>query len=157
VFSRQATRIELLLFDCAAAAQTGNPAFTPSGTPSAKPTVPAHHQLNTTNRIFIRQLAISNAAEIDLGMLARQKAHGRDRTQGGPESSTEPASMRPISRPRSRTSETITLVMDQIGSGQDRALRSFAADTLPKIREHLQMAQSLALATTPRCRMRRPR
>jgi putative membrane protein len=46
--------------------------------------------------------------------------------------------------------KTITLVMHQIGSGQDRALRSFAADTLPKIRQHLQMAQSIALATTPK-------
>src|SRR4051812_18936303 len=39
--------------------------------------------------------------------------------------------------------------MHQIGSGQDQALRSFAAEILPKIREHLQMAQNIALATTP--------
>src|SRR4051794_41921217 len=57
-----------------AIAQTGNPAFTPSGTPASKPGVPAPHQLNATDRTVIHQLAIGNAAEIELGKLAQQKA-----------------------------------------------------------------------------------
>lgn len=72
-----ATALICLSLALPAAAQTGNPAFTPSGTPSAKPGVPVPHQLNTTDRTFIHQLAIGNAAEIDLGKLAQQKAHGK--------------------------------------------------------------------------------
>src|SRR3954463_6017209 len=60
-----------------AIAQTGNPAFTPSGTPSAKPGVPAPHQLNASDRTVLQQLAIGNEAEIELGNLAAQKAHGQ--------------------------------------------------------------------------------
>src|SRR5215210_4863505 len=59
-----------------AIAQTTNPAFTPSGTPSQKPGIPAPHQLNTSDRTFAQQLAIGNMAEIDLGKLAQQKASG---------------------------------------------------------------------------------
>src|SRR3954465_1618951 len=60
-----------------AIAQTGNPAFTPSGTPASKPGLPAPHQLNATDRTVIHQLAIGNAAEIELGKLAQQKAQGQ--------------------------------------------------------------------------------
>jgi putative membrane protein len=171
------------------AAQTGNPAFTPSGTPSAKPGVPAPHQLNTTDRTFIHQLAIGNAAEIDLGKLAQHKAHGKpvkdfaqvmvsDHETAG-KRLAELAKAAGLPLPNGLDSEhkavrerlgklngaafdaayiqaqvqdhqkTVTLLTHQIGSGQDQELRSFAAETLPKIREHLQMAQNIALATTP--------
>jgi putative membrane protein len=60
-----------------AGAQTGNPAFTPSGTPLAQPGVPAPNQLNTTDRVVIEQLAIGNAAEIELANLAGQRAHSQ--------------------------------------------------------------------------------
>jgi putative membrane protein len=42
--------------------------------------------------------------------------------------------------------KTVTLLTHQIGSGQDQASRSFAAEMLPKILEHLQMAQNSASA-----------
>ena len=45
--------------------------------------------------------------------------------------------------------KTLHLLEHEIGSGQDQALREFAAETLPKIRQHLQMAQDLALTVTP--------
>ena len=71
-----AALLVLLVLCVPAAAQTANPAFTPSGTPSQKPSVPAPHQLNTSDRTFVHQLAIGNMAEIDLGKLAQQKASG---------------------------------------------------------------------------------
>ena len=71
-----AALLVLLVLCVPAAAQTANPAFTPSGTPSQKPGVPAPHQLNTSDRTFVHQLAIGNMAEIDLGKLAQQKASG---------------------------------------------------------------------------------
>ena len=61
-----------------AVAQTGNPAFTPSGTPSAQPGVPAPNQLNTTDRVVLEQLAIGNAAEIELAKLPGEKGHGQE-------------------------------------------------------------------------------
>ena len=189
--SRLSTVTSLICLSLAlpAAAQTGNPAFTPSGTPSAKPGVPAPHQLNPTDRTFIHQLAIGNAAEIDLGKLAQQKAHGKpvkdfaqamvhDHDTAG-KRLAELAKAADLPLPdgldiehkavRERLGKlngaafdaayiqaqvqdhqkTVTLLMYQIGSGQDQVLRSFAAETLPKIREHLQMAQNIALATTP--------
>src|SRR4051794_20766881 len=45
--------------------------------------------------------------------------------------------------------KTLHLLEHEIGSGQDQALREFAAETLPKIRQHLQMTQDLALTVTP--------
>ena len=72
-----ATSLLSLAIVLPAIAQTGNPAFTPSGTPAAKPGVPAPHQLNTADRTVIHQLAIGNAAEIELGKLAQQKAQGQ--------------------------------------------------------------------------------
>jgi putative membrane protein len=65
-----------MAFATSPAAQTGNPAFTPSGTPSAKPGVPAPHQLNASDRTVIQQLVIGNEAEIEFGKLAAQKAYG---------------------------------------------------------------------------------
>src|SRR4051794_38658989 len=45
--------------------------------------------------------------------------------------------------------KTLHLLEHEIGSGQDQALREFAAETLPKIRQHLQMAQDIALTVMP--------
>src|SRR5215208_6704511 len=72
-----ATSLLLLAIIFPAIAQTGNPAFTPSGTPASKPGVPAPHQLNTADHTVIHQLTIGNAAEIELGKLAQQKAQGQ--------------------------------------------------------------------------------
>jgi putative membrane protein len=169
-------------------AQTGNPAFTPSGTPASKPGVPAPHQLNATDRTVIHQLAIGNAAEIELGKLAQQKAQGqpvkgfaeimvRDHEAAGKrladlaEAASLPLpsglddehrAMREHLDKLTGTAfdvayiqgqiqdhqKTLHLLEHEIGSGQDQTLREFAANTLPKIRQHLQMAQDLALIVT---------
>jgi putative membrane protein len=172
-----------------AIAQTGNPAFMPSGTPASKPGVPAPHQLNTADRTVIHQLAIGNAAEIELGKLAQQKAQGqpvksfaetmvRDHEAAG-KRLTDLAEAAGLSLPSGVDDEhramrehldkltgsafdvayiqgqiqdhqkTLHLLEYEIGSGQDQTLREFAAETLPKIHRHLQMAQDLALTVTP--------
>ncbi|MBV9829909.1 MAG: DUF4142 domain-containing protein [Alphaproteobacteria bacterium] len=172
-----------------AAAQTGNPAFTPSGTPAAKPGVPAPHALNPTDRVVLQQLAIGSAAEIDLAKLAAQKGHGgpvKDFAQimvhdhdaasqrvanlikasGIPMPSgldSEHQGLRDhlgrlngaafdIAYAQAQVADhqkTLQLLEHEIGSGQDADLRAFAAESLPMIRRHLQMAQALALRATP--------
>jgi putative membrane protein len=172
-----------------AIAQTGNPAFTPSGTPASKPGVPAPHQLNATDRTVIHQLAIGNAAEIELGKLAQQKAQGqpvksfaetmvRDHdaaakrladlaeAAGLPLPSGLDDEHRAVREHLDKLTgtafdvayiqaqvqdhqKTLHLLEHEIGSGQDQTLREFAAETLPKIHQHLQMAQDLALTVTP--------
>jgi len=196
-----------MAFATSPAAQTGNPAFTPSGTPSAKPGVPAPHQLNASDRTVVQQLAIGNEAEIELGKLAAQKAHGQpvktfaqtmvhDHDAAG-RSVADLAKAAGLVLPSGLDSEhlalhehlgklngaafdaayiqaqvqdhqkTLLLLEYEIGSGQDQALRNFAAQTLPTIRMHLQTAQSSHKAPYPkpplrqqarraRRRMRRP-
>jgi len=183
-----ATSLLSLVIVLPAISQTGNPAFTPSGTPASKPGVPAPHQLNAADRTVIHQLAIGNAAEIELGKLAQQKAQGqpakgfaetmvRDHEATGKrladlaEASGLPLpsglddehrAMREHLDKLTGTAFDVTYIQGQIqdhqktlhlleheiGSGQDQTLREFAADTLPKIRQHLQMAQDLAPTVT---------
>jgi putative membrane protein len=178
-----------LIIALPAPAQTGNPAFAPSGTPAAKPGVPAPDQLDASDRIVIHQLAIGNAAEIELGKLAQQKAHNqpvksfadtmiRDHDAAGKRlADLAQAAQLPlpsgfddehqalrehlgkltgaafdvayIQAQAQDHQKTLQLLEYEIGSGQDQALREFAANTLPKIREHLQMAQAIALTVTP--------
>jgi putative membrane protein len=173
-----------------AAAQTANPAFTPSGTPSQKPGVPAPHQLNTSDRTFVHQLAIGNAAEIELGKLAQQKASGEpiknfaqkmiDDHQKAGNRIADLAKAAGLQLPSGVDDEhralrqhleklsgtefdvayaqaqlqdhqkTSLLLAYEIGNGQDQALRDFAAESLPQIRKHLEMAQNIAATATPR-------
>lgn len=184
-----ATSLLSLAIVLPAIAQTGNPAFTPSGTSAAKPGVPAAHQLNTADRTVIHQLAIGNAAEIEVGKLAEQKTQDqsvksfagvmvRDHEDGAKRLAKlveaaglplpsglddEHRAMREHLGKLTGTAfdiaymqgqlqdhqRTLQLLEYEIGSGQDQALREFAADALPKIRQHLQMAQNLALTVTP--------
>src|SRR3954447_4896244 len=173
-----------------AAAQTANPAFTPSGTPSQKPGVPAPHQLNTSDRTFVHQLAIGNAAEIELSKLAQQKASGEpiknfaqimvnDHQKAGSRIA-DLANAAGLQLPSGIDDEhralrerleklsgaefdaayaqaqlqdhqkTSLLLAYEIGNGQDQTLRDFAAESLPQIRKHLEMAQNIALTATSR-------
>jgi putative membrane protein len=178
-----------MAFATSPAAQTGNPAFTPSGTPSAKPGVQAPHQLNASDRTVVQQLAIGNEAEIELGKLAAQKAQGQpvkkfaqtmvDDHDAAGRSVADMVKAAGLALPSGLDSEhlelrehlgklngaafdaayvqaqvqdhqkTLLLLEYEIGSGQDQALRDFAAQTLPTIRMHLQMAQELAQGTVP--------
>ena len=56
-----ATSLLLLAIVLPAIAQTGNPAFTPSGTPASKPGVPAPHQLNAADRTVIQRHEVVRA------------------------------------------------------------------------------------------------
>ncbi|MBM3547059.1 MAG: DUF4142 domain-containing protein, partial [Alphaproteobacteria bacterium] len=40
--------------------------------------------------------------------------------------------------------KTVQLMEEQIRSGQDAELKAFATETLPTVRHHLQMAETLA-------------
>ncbi|MGE0260256.1 MAG: DUF4142 domain-containing protein [Alphaproteobacteria bacterium] len=186
----RAVLLTALALSFPAAAQTSNPAFTPSGTPSQKPGVPAPHQLNASDRIFVQQLAIGNMAEIELGKLAQQKAsaepiknfartmvHDHEQVSRGLADLANAAGLQLPSglddehralrehldelsgadfdvayaqaqlQDHQRTSQ---LLAYEIGNGQDQALRDFAAESLPMIRSHLEMAQNIARTATPR-------
>src|SRR4051794_6967273 len=186
----RAVLLTTLALSVPAAAQTANPAFTPSGTPSQKPGVPAPHNLNTSDRTFVQQLAIGNAAEIELGKLAQQKTSGEpiknfaqtminDHQEAG-RRLADLANAAGLQLPSGLDDEhralrehleqvsgttfdvayaqaqlqdhqrTLQLLEYEIGSGQDEALRSFAAESLPQIRKHLEMAQNIASTATPR-------
>ena len=185
-----AVLLATLALSVPAAAQTANPAFTPSGTPSQKPGVPAPHNLNTSDRTFVQQLAIGNAAEIELGKLAQQKASGEpiknfaqtmvnDHQEAG-RRLADLANAAGLQLPSGLDDEhralrehleqvsgtafdvayaqaqlqdhqrTLQLLEYEIGSGQDEALRRFAAESLPQIRKHLEMAQNIASTAIPR-------
>ena len=186
----RAVLLATLALSVPAAAQTANPAFTPSGTPSQKPGVPAPHNPNTSDRTFVQQLAIGNAAEIEFGKLAQQKTSGEpiknfaqtmvnDHQEAG-RRLADLANAAGLQLPSGLDDEhralrehleqvsgtafdvayaqaqlqdhqrTLQLLEYEIGSGQDEALRRFAAESLPQIRKHLEMAQNIALTATPR-------
>src|SRR3954468_9106882 len=185
----RAVLLAMLALSFPAVAQTTNPAFTPSGTPSQKPGVPAPHQLNTSDRTFVHQLAIGNMAEIELGKLG-QRAAGEpiknfaqtmvtDHQEAG-RRLADLANAASLQLPSGLDDEhralrehleqvsgtafdvayaqaqlqdhqrTLQLLEYEIGSGQDEALRSFAAESLPQIRKHLEMAQNIAATAMPR-------
>jgi len=55
-------------------AQTGNPAGNLPGTPQIAPGVPAPHQPNQQDRLFVDQASIGGMAEVELGKLVERKS-----------------------------------------------------------------------------------
>src|SRR3954452_22720771 len=55
-------------------AQTGNPASVLPGSPQVAPGVPAPHQPNAQDRLFVDQASIGGMAEVELGKLAERKS-----------------------------------------------------------------------------------
>ena len=70
------TSIMALLAATTATAQpaTGNPAAMSPGTPQSAPGMPAAHQPNENDRLFVRQATIGGNAEVQFGQLAEQKS-----------------------------------------------------------------------------------
>src|SRR5205823_5919841 len=52
---------------------TGNPAAMAPGTPQSAPGMPAHHQPNQNDRLFVHEATIGGNAEVAFGQLAEQK------------------------------------------------------------------------------------
>jgi putative membrane protein len=159
-----------------------NPTFANPDTPGlldGKPTDAA----NTVDIVFLKQMAIGNRAEVELGKLAGNKSSvaGIDRFGEHMVKDHSDASSKVNSLARSANvtlpkdldaehdavrqdlqalsgkdfdlryvesqikghQKTVQLLIHEIGSGQHTAVRQFAADTLPKVTEHLEMAKTL--------------
>ena len=159
-----------------------NPTFANPDTPGlleGKPTDAA----NTVDIVFLKQMAIGNRAEVELGKLAgdRSSVAGIDRfgelmVKDHNDASSKVASLARsanVALPKDLDAEhdavrkqlqalngkdfdlryvesqikahqkSVQLLIHEIGSGQHTAVRQFAADTLPKVTDHLEMAKQL--------------
>ena len=69
--------LTVFLVATSAAAQIGNPAGVAPGTQEAAPGMPAPHQTNTEDRLFVRLMAAGGMAEVDFARLAEGKARSQ--------------------------------------------------------------------------------
>jgi putative membrane protein len=171
------------------AQQGGNPGGMSPDTPGLEMAKPAADHSNTQDKLFVRQAAIGNQAEVELGKLAGTKAasqpvrefaqhmiddHGKSGDQVrklarginanipkelDPEHQTVRAKLEKasgkdfdiayISSMVQDHQRTANLLQWQISNGQNEALKKYAADTLPDVMEHLEMAkQQYAMLTS---------
>jgi putative membrane protein len=178
------------LLSCVAAhaQEGGNPGGLSPDTPGLETAKPAADHSNTQDKLFVRQAAIGNQAEVELGELARKKGasqsvrdfaqhmiddHGKSadllRRLGRGASANMPKELDPEHQSvRAKLQQasgkdfdvayigsmiqdhqrTVNLLQWQITGGQNEALKKYAADTLPDVMEHLEMAkQQYALLT----------
>jgi putative membrane protein len=168
-----------------------NPGGMSPDTPGMETGKPARDHANTQDKLFVRQAAIGNRAEVELGKLAQQKGsteatrdfakrmqadHGKsgDRLmrlgkQAEPSIPKDPdpehARVRDELNKASGkdfdvayfTSQvrdhqkTANLLLWEISFGQNADLTKYAADTLPAVMEHLEIAkqQLAALSSAP--------
>jgi putative membrane protein len=159
-----------------------NPTFANPDTPGLMEGKPADAP-NTVDIVFLKQMAIGNRAEVELGKLAGEKSSMagidrfgehmvRDHSDAGSKVSSLARSAN-VELPKQLDAEheaarkelqalsgktfdlryvesqikahqkTVQLLIHEVGSGQHTAVRQFAADTLPKVTQHLEMAKSL--------------
>jgi putative membrane protein len=162
---------------------SANPTFANPDTPGLLEGKPAPDAANTTDVVFLKQMAIGGRAEVELGKLATERnaapgveAFGQHMIKDHGEANTKLASLARSARvelPRELDAEhlaargelsalrgaefdlryinaqikdhqkAVQLLVYEIGSGQHAGVRQLAADTLPKVLEHLEMARSL--------------
>lgn len=117
-------------------AQSGNPAFM---TPETGPEQP-----NNADRVFVHAAAIGGMAEVELGELAEQKAQSQAVKEFGRRMVEDhgKANERLISIAK-EAGIPVPHELDEIGSGQQVDLRTFAAESLPIVLAHLRSAQEL--------------
>jgi putative membrane protein len=172
-----------LLLAIPASAQIGNPAGMKPGTPESAPGIPAPHQLNTQDRLFIMLVGAGGLAEVEFGRLAQEKAQNPavknfarrmvEDHEAANEQLSSLAEAAGVTPPKELDPEhkamrgqlqklsgrqfdfaymqgqvqdhqkTVQILEWELGSGQDPALKNFAAKPLPKIYDHLRMAQSV--------------
>ncbi len=171
------------------AQQAGNPGGLSPDTPGLETANPAADHSNTQDKLFVRQAAMGNQAEVELGKLAGKKAasqpvrefaqhmiddHGKSgdrvRKLGRGINANIPKELDPehqsvraklekasgkdfdiayIGSMVQGHQRTANLLQWQISNGQNEALKKYAADTLPDVMEHLEMAkQQYAMLTS---------
>ena len=179
----------LLACASAHAQQGGNPGGLSPDTPGLEAAKPAADHSNTQDKLFVRQAALGNQAEVELGQLAQKKAasqpvrefaqhmvddHGKSgdrlRKLGRGANASIPKELDPehqsvrakldkasgkdfdiayIGSMVQDHQRTANLLQWQISNGQNEALKKYAADTLPDVMEHLEMAkQQYAMLTS---------
>jgi putative membrane protein len=179
-----------LLPSAAALAQEGgNPAGLSPDTPGLETASPAADHSNTQDKLFVRQAALGNQAEVELGQLASKKAatqpvrefaqhmvddHGKSgerlRKLGRGANANLPKELDPehktvrtklekasgkdfdiayIASMIQDHQRTANLLQWEISNGQNESLKKYAADSLPDVMEHLEMAkQQYAMLTS---------
>jgi putative membrane protein len=178
-----------LLGASAYAQEGGNPAGLSPDTPGLETAQPAPDHSNTQDKLFVRQAALGNQAEVELGRLASKKAasqpvrdfaqhmiedHGKSgdllRKAGRGVNQNIPKELDPehqavrakldkasgkefdiqyIASMIQDHQRTANLLQWQITNGQSEPLKKYAADTLPGVMEHLEMAkQQYAMLTS---------
>ena len=178
-----------LLAASAYAQEGGNPGGLSPDTPGLETAKPAADHSNTQDKLFVRQAALGNQAEVELGQLASKKAasdpvrkfaqhmvddHGKSGDQlrklGRGANANLPKDLDPehqavraklekasgkefdvqyIGSMIQDHQRTANLLQWEISSGQSEPLKKYAADTLPDVMEHLEMAkQQYAMLTS---------
>jgi putative membrane protein len=170
-----------LLTAAAYAQQGGNPGGLSPDTPGLETASPAADHSNTQDKLFVRQAAIGNQAEVELGKLASKKAASQpvrdfaqhmidDHSKSGdlvrklgrgananipkeldPEHQSVRAKLEKASGKDFDIAYIGSMIQDhqrtanllqwEITSGQSESLKKYAADTLPDVMEHLEMAK----------------
>jgi putative membrane protein len=163
--------------------ESANPTFANPDTPGLLDGKPAPDAANTSDIVFLKQLAIGGRAEVDLGKLAADRSSvaaidqfGQHMVKDHGEANSRLASLArgaKVELPRDLDAEhaavrqdlqslngkdfdlryvesqikdhqkAVQLLIYEIGSGQHVGVRQFAADTLPKVMEHLERAKEL--------------
>jgi putative membrane protein len=163
------------------AQEGGNPAGLSPDTPGLEAAKPAADHSNPQDKLFVRQAALGNRAEVELGQLAGKKAESQpvrefaqhmieDHGKSGdllrkvsrgvnanipkeldPEHQSVRAKLEKASGKEFDVAYIAAMIQDhqrtanllqwEISNGQSESLKKYAADTLPDVMEHLEMAQ----------------